>query len=369
MKQIIALLLLMLNSIAFAQNVSVTKSDIIKEKKKHTRLISALNDENGGLVTVRLYLKSLFNASKVGYYIEHFDADLKLIKTLDMEPEKDNYIKAALIKDNTLHLIRQQGILKGEDMSISVESAPLSSLEFGNSREILSFSKDEIHDLFGNNFFKFSIPNSQVDTNFVGDIQFSANKKFFVINFDFKDKKKETHKVFVFNDNFEPVFEKLIRKDIKDRLFKYNGITVDGTDGTIYFFGKSFENGKEWISKDGKTNYHFELIKVNANEEKTVSFKDDDKFISSMAIVKSEDKIACIGFYGNKREYRLNGVAAYYIDPHSLETMTKKFNPFSETFLNDRFGDKKNKKNVRKRKGLTISNSELPFIPRMEILK
>ena len=57
---------------------------------------------------------------------------------------------------------------------------------------------------------------------------------------------------FVFNTNFEKVIEQLIVTDIEDKYFEYNDITVDDTDGTVYFLGKSFENKTRKSKKKGR---------------------------------------------------------------------------------------------------------------------
>ena len=351
MKKAITLFLLLASIAMFGQDVSFNKSDIFKDKKKHSFLSFAIDDNEGGLVTIRGYYTGFIGKSLKGYYIEYFDSKLKLVKSLDYKV-KDKAIRNAFIKEGQLHLIEYVTKRKGDEIAINVASAELGSLNFSN-KELLSFSKDNVQKYFGVVIFPFMISNlNQLDGNHLGEVQFSANKKFFAINFDFKNKKKETHKVFVYNDNFEPVYDRLIVKDIKDRLFEYNDITIDGNDGTLYFLGKSYENGSKKTKKKGKTNYHFELVKVNAEGEKTLSLKDPDKFISSMALLNTSEKVTCIGFYGNKDEVRYNGVAAFNIDPNTLQIVSKKFNPFSDQFLADKYGAKENKKKRKKKKGL-----------------
>ena len=123
-------------------------------------------------------------------------------------------------------------------------------------------------------------------------------------------------------------------------------------DGSVYFLGKAFEKGKRQSKKDGKVNYHFELLKVNADGEKNISFKSEDKYIESLSLVKNSARLACVGFYGKREEYRLNGVCVYDLDPNTLETNYKKFNEFSEAFLTDKYGNKEGKKKRKKKKGI-----------------
>ena len=55
-----------------------------------------------------------------------------------------------------------------------------------------------------------------------------------------------------------------------------------------------------YSKKDGEINYHFELNKIDKDGLKTVSFKSPDKSIGSLTLLKSENRISCVVFYGKK---------------------------------------------------------------------
>ena len=344
-------LLLFAFSLSFSQDFSVTKSSVFKDKKKNSSLSFALEADNGGIITIREYRKGMFQKLK-GYYIQCFDSKLKLIKEIDYEV-KDKRIENAFLKDGTLHLLEIESKKKEDKISINVSSASLKSLSF-STKELLSFSEDNIKKYFGVIVFPFFINNgfNQLDGNHMGEIVFSENKKFFAINFDFKSKEKETHKIFVYNDSFEKVYDKLIVKDIKDKLFKYNSFEVDGTDGTTYFLGKAYENNSNKKKKKGKINYHYELNRVDKDGEKNISFKTANKFVESLHLVKNKNKLSCVGFYGNDKEFKINGVCLFDLNPNTLEKNFSKFNDFSTEFLNDKYGNKEGRKKRKKDKGI-----------------
>ena len=84
--------------------------------------------------------------------------------------------------------------------------------------------------------FAFTFSNIyQYDGNHSGEVVMSKNDNYFVINFDINNKDKETHKIFVYNNNFEKVFEQRIEKNIKDKYFDCNSIDIDDENGTVYF--------------------------------------------------------------------------------------------------------------------------------------
>lgn len=351
-KNILLFITIFLCTAINAQEFEVVKSAIFKDKKKHSFLSFSLDDGQGGLITIRKYLAGFPAKTVKGYYIQHFDKNLTLKKEFTYEVKK-NRIEKAFIKNGKIHLIEFEKNKKEKKLIYTAKVSNLDTFDF-TSKELLNISESNI-----NNYLKlanfplfFKYDTNERDKNHLGEVTTSKNNNFFVINFDFKDKDKETHKVFVFNHKLEMVYEKLIVKDIKDQLFKYNSIDVDDENGTLYFLGKSFENNSKRIKKDGKANYHFELNKIDANGEKTVSFKTPESFIRSLSLVKNNDKISCVGFYGNKTEHKYNGICLFTLNPNTLELESKKLSPFSESFMEDKYGDNERKKKRKKKKGI-----------------
>lgn len=350
MRKITLLLLLLITFNNYAQDVSIKKSEIFKDSKKNSSLEYSLEDENGGLITIRAFYGGMLQKLK-GYYIQHFDSNLKLLKEVEYEVDK-NELKNAFIKDNKLHLIEYNIDKKADKISFNAVSANLKDLNF-SSKEILSLSEDEQQRYFGVMIFPILISNfSQYDNSHAGEVVMSSNNSYFVINFDINNKDKETHKIFVFNKNFEKVYEQLIEKNIKDKYFDYQSIDIDDNDGTVYFLGKSFENESRKSKKKGEVNYHFELYKVNANGQTNTSFKNADKFISSLELIKSDNRVVCVGFYGKRDENKINGVSLFNLNPETLKMESEKFTPFSEEFLTDKYGNKENRKKRKQKKGI-----------------
>ncbi len=352
MKKFTLLAFLLVSAFTYSQNFDITKGKIFKDKKKNSTLLFALNDDNGGLITIRSYYGGLIVKTLKGYYIQHFDADLNLKKEYEFKV-KQNRIENAFIKNGKLYLIEFNKSRIKRFIEYKVLSTDLESFNF-KSKELLSLSEENFKKYFEIMIFPFYLNNGigQLDSDHLGSVTMSKNNNFIAINFDIKNKEKETHKVFVYNDSFELVYHKLVVKPIKDRYFDYNTIEVDDNDGTLYFLGKSYENESRRKKKKGKTNYHFELSKIDKNGEKIVSFKNPDKYISSLSLIKTDNNLSCIGFYGNENEGRLNGACLININPLTFEVETKKFNPFSDTFLTDKYGENEGKKKRRVKKGL-----------------
>lgn len=350
MKKLVFFIAFILSFNSFSQEFDIVKSEIFKDNKKHSFLAFSLEDGKGGLITIR----NFYGGRKIkGYYIQHFDEDLKLKNEYTYEVKK-NRIKSAFVKNGKLHLIEFTKDKTKKTLTYSVLSSNIDDFNF-SSKELLNFSKENIKKYFGAIVFPFYINNgiNQRDKDHLGEVIMSENNRFFAINFDIKNEDKETHKIFVFNDDLDLVYDKFITNNAEDRFFDYNSVDVDDKDGTVYFLGKSYENDSRQRKKKGKANYHFELTKVNKTDQKTVSFKEPEKFIGSLSLVKKNNQLTCIGFYGDKKEHKYNGIAVFKLDPNSLAIDKKKFNPFSEEFLADKYGNNEAKKKRKSKKGIT----------------
>ena len=340
MKKAIVLLLLFFVSFAHSQKISVKKSQLFKDKKKHTELVYSEEDGQGGVITLRKYYAGILRMPK-GYYIEHFDSNLKLLSETEVDIDR-SFIDGLLVKDGKVHLFEKK--MGKESFAVNILTSDLGKLDFKSS-ELFNLDKDDIKKYFGVVIGLFFINNgvSQMDGDMMGQLTFSKNKKFMAFNFDIKDKENEVHRIFVYDDNFNQVFQREFKRDIKDKYFDYEDVSVDDEDGSVYFLGKVYEGDSRRSKKKGKANYHYELFKLNDEGQKQVSFNTQDHFVSSLTSLKSGDILSCVGFYSDRNDNRYKGIVRYDIDPNNLSVTKSSFQPFTEQFILDKYGKKKEK--------------------------
>ena len=87
MKKILfSIVLSMLTLSAFAQEIpfKIQKSDVFKDEYKHSSIVLVEDDGKGGVIIIRSYFGGVFSSGS-GYYFEHYDANLKLIKEFEYE--------------------------------------------------------------------------------------------------------------------------------------------------------------------------------------------------------------------------------------------------------------------------------------------
>lgn len=350
---IIVCLLLTGLQVSSQESLKITKSAIFKDKNTNSELVFSENDENGGIVLLRRLYSALGRKSR-GYVLEYYNSELKLVHQKDFE-DNDNVFKEMFLKDGMINII--ECVVNRKEKTIDYNSVKINLNDFKSTTEnIFSIGRDKVKTPFVGaiGFFVFS-NFSKIDHDPSGEVQLSANKEFIVFNFDLKNDDKETHKVFVYNSNLNLVYEREFSQDIKDKYFVYNSFTVDDKDGSVFFLGKSYKNESLREKKDGEINYFYKLYKINSNDIKSVTFGTEDSYVGSLEILASEKGVFCVGAYSEKDSDEYRGIVYFKLNPESLSIEKSKFNPFTEQFMIDKYGEKKGKRKSEKSK-------ELPFM-------
>ncbi len=352
MVQKITLALFFCAQIIHAQlGLSVQKSEIFQDEKKRSDLIFAEEDGQGGLVTVRAFYSGLNNKIS-GYYLEHLDNQLKILGKTDL-PYENYQLKGLKVTDGKIYLISVDSDRSAKTWKVSLYASPLEKLNF---TQTVLISRGDI-EKGSSSIFSFN----QKDADAYDEVKFSKNKNFIAVSFDLKNKEQETHLIYVFDKDFKKTGDYVFTRNIKDRLFELDNIDVDDTNGGIYLQAKVFENDSRMTKKENKSNYHYEVYYLLGDEKKTLSFKDEDKFVGSLMAINDGGQLSYIGFYSELNDWRYKGVCRFEIDPGTFEIKHKSFAPFTEQFMIDKYGEKKEKelRNLVYKGAFKLSNGDI----------
>lgn len=354
-KSIFLTLILIVLSANFAIGQStdfkVTKSEIFKDKNTNSDLVFSASDDKGGLVLLR-HLYSKLGMNSRGYILEYYDQNLKLVKQKEFE-EKKSGIKGMFVKDNTVNLIECIVNKSEETIEYNVIKGSLSDFNFSKDN-IFSIGKDNVRSPFAIGVGLFFFSNfSQIDHDPYGEVRISATGKYIAFNFDIKNKKQETHRVLVYDNQLNKVYEQEFSENIKDKYFKYNSFEVSDEDGTVYFLGKAYKNESFKDRVDDQINYTYKLYSINNSGVNSKSFDTNDTYINSLEVLLNQKGLFCIGMYSEKNSDDFRGFAYYKLDKEELSVQKTKMTPFSEQFMIDKYGEKKGKKKSDKKKEIS----------------
>lgn len=360
MKNFLTVLIISLSITNFyAQEIqnSIIKSEVFKDEYKHSSIVLVEDDGNDGVFIVRSYAGGLFS-SGAGYYFEHYDSNLKLIKEYEYEMkrsdiEKYGSILGVIMNGDQVSLIDFVYNTKDKAFVCSALTSSINEFKF-NKKELFRIASEDVmkSQWFGDNQF-----DGDSGTNFI----VNEDKTAFAITIDIKDKNTETHKVFLFDNKLNKNIEHNFKRDIKDKKFVYENIDVSKDGKNLYLLGKVFTEEKKKKKEGGK--YQYELTRISNEGQATQVFDTDEHFSGSLKTIVFQDKLTCIGFYSDRKDYRFKGISYFELDPITLAIRKSKYNPFTEQFIIDKYGKNKDKelKNLSFRGVLITQQNEIVF--------
>ena len=352
MKKIICLSLITLLSISsFAQEIpfKIQKSEVFKDEFKESQIVLSEEDGNGGVLIIRSY-KGNGISPNAGYYFEHYDGNLKLIKEYDFQIEhpisqKNSFVLGVFRLDKKIQIIEL--FYDINEKAYVCEANSIRSNDFVvEKNELFRLTRDMLKQ-----YGSFSITNLSYDisdkrvsskttgyfTKSSGGIAIIANENVFSIAIDLMGKNNsESLKLFLFDDKLNKKIDRIFTKKISDRKYVFQNIDLSNDGNSVYLLAKSFSKESKTKIEGGK--YQFEITKFTENKEQAKTFDISEHFIGSLKTISFDEKLVCIGFYSDIDDKYYKGVSYYEIDPNNLEIRLAKFNPFTEQFLIDKYG-------------------------------
>ncbi len=327
-KKIIFSALLCLNLLAAtAQDIPCTiqKSEVFKDEYRDSYIKSVEDDGSGGVVIGRNFYSS---QNLYGYYFEHYDANMKLINELKYAPE-DTQVAGFFIKGDKIYIIEFNYDKANNAVICSGSTANLSDFKF-TKKVLFSLTKKEFEAV---SFFQNFRMTPVVVTN--------SSKTAFCVSTTVNDAGlgKKVHKVHIYDMDFNLKISHAFKTDTNERDFRRENIQIS-QDGTVAYFLNNTEKPDRQMQKTGGK-YHYELIRVTANDVKTQVLETNEHIATSLKMIFKKDVLACVGFYSYKNERKYSGICYFDMDPVTLQVKTSKFNTFTEQFMAEKYGKDK----------------------------
>jgi hypothetical protein len=353
-----------------AQNLSTSylKTPVFKDDFKDSKIVLAEKDGKEGLMILRSYKVNMHE----GFYLEHYDSNLKLINNYKFEThnslsEMYNTQLGVIRVDNKIHSMNIYYDLKEKAYICQAHTIDFLNLAT-EKKELFRFTKDQIKEL-GTFLLPqvYSLFSDEVVTDKTKRVAMiiNENKSSFVIELNLSSDEKVFRKLFLFDKSLNQKYIYDFKREIGKNDFKCGDISLSDDGNVIYVLGK--ESG---YKKEEGGDYQFELTKITANAEISKKIDTENHFSSALKIINFDEKVVCLGFYSDRNDYRYKGICYYQLNSETLNVDKIKFNPFSEQFIIDKYGIEKQKelkdlvvKNVFKTK-----NNEIVFNAQEELI-
>jgi len=362
MKKIILMLVFLLANQLNAQQLKVKKSPVYEDNKKKSELATMISDKQGGVFAVRPYFAGYSN-SKLGYYIEHYNRDLKLLKTHTYKLERNRDIAAVFVNDDKFFFVEYQKNNKTKKINVIANYTAIDEMKF-KQKTLFSFATKNV-----NSFYYDLISQGKKTGSLLTNVSFSKDNKYGLFYFDMYNRKAETHRLYVLNNKMELVWKKQIKFPYKDRNFTVEDFQISNN-------GMAYVLAKVHLGSVFNRSYHYELYKINADGLLgTLKFDNNKQYASSLKIVKGklDNTIAIVGLYSQyyrsssfvnsmeelknytNGDYRVRGVCTFKIDSKEMKLTKQNFQKFSNRFIQDKYGKVRKDRSGRS-KAIDVSN-------------
>ena len=307
------------------------KSEIFKDSSKESYIVYAKEDGTGGFYIVRMF-KSGIIASPSGYYMEHYDKSLKLIKDFEYAPEFHAYEKyktliGVVSGQDQIHLIDIQYNIKEKAYLCLAHSANVTDFKF-TTRELFRLDKEAIGkwgklSLDGLFFSSVSTLNESSNVAFITDDSKSA----FAIALNLKTQDKKTLMLYAFDNDLNKKLEHAYVRDVKSKHYIFKNIDIADGGNSAYLMGAVH------LEENNSKTFTYEITHITNDGEKTEFVRNEKPYRESLKMLRVDNRLVLAGFYSEENAKWYTGVSYFEIDPVALKTVKIKHTPFSEQLL------------------------------------
>ncbi|WP_282055613.1 hypothetical protein [Maribacter luteus] len=303
------------------------------DRYKYSNLLTISNDGKGGTFLVRSYYTGVILKPK-GYMIEHYDANMQLINEYNYKLKNANLVDG-YVANGQIYLIFLDYDYDALAYEYSVHRSPLSDMNF-TKETLLTVASKEVNNPLDKNYY-----NRNFSSGFTTSVLFNDKKNAFVISTHFKKGKTNKHFIYLFNSGLQKVVEHDFSDEVEEKNYAFENVAFSKDLQEAYIIGKAYFKKKRFLANE--RTFQYELIKVSRSGAQTQTFDGPGKFSEALMPIVNGNELLCVGFYANRKDNRYNGLAYFNIDPNTLELNTKKYSPFSEQFMMDKFGREEDK--------------------------
>lgn len=353
-KQFVLFCILLAGWMATAQKMPVSYNfgEKYNDRYRYSNLMTIDEDGSGGYILVRAYYQGLILKPK-GYLIEHYNSNLELVSEYNYKVKGLDFVDGFL-KNGQLHLLFLNYNYDRGQYEYWVHSSPIIAFNF-KTQQLLSIASEEVNNPVDKNYY-----NRNFSNGFTTSILFDEAKRGFVISTHHKKGKSNKHIIHLFDTALNKKFEFDFSDEIEEKNYAFENVAFSPDMQTAYIVGKAYFKKKRFSVDERK--FQYELIKVSQYGTQTQSFVDPGKYPEALYPIVLRNRLVCVGFYADRKDNRYNGIAYFDVDANTLDIQNQKYNPFSQQFMDDKFGRDEDKvvKNLVF-KGVEVTPSEEIF--------
>ncbi|MGB5237600.1 MAG: hypothetical protein WBM43_08525 [Flavobacteriaceae bacterium] len=298
------------------------------DRYKYSNLLSINEDGMGGYLLVRSYFTGLVLKPK-GYYIERYNKDLELIEEYNYKHRGGDFVEG-YVANGKLYLLLLEYSEERATYNYIVHNSSISNFNF-TTKALLSIPSQAVENPLERNYY-----NRNFKSGFTTTALFNEDKSAFILSVHYRKGKDNQHRIYIYNAALEQLFDQDLSKEIEEKNYAFENIAMSKDKKRVYIIAKAYFKKKRFKALERK--FQYEMIMVSEAGVKTRSFDSPEKYSEALKPILHKGELICVGFYADRKDNRYNGIGYFKMDSKSLEIKVKKYNPFTEEFMQDKFG-------------------------------
>tara|TARA_R110002020_G_scaffold122487_6_gene277925 strand:- start:49119 stop:50675 length:1557 start_codon:yes stop_codon:yes gene_type:complete len=333
--------------------ISYAFGEKYNDRYKYSNLLTIIPDGQGGSILVRSYYTGLILKPK-GYFLEHYNKNLELVSEYNYKIMDVDLVNGYLI-NGKLNLLFLEYNQQSGSYDYTLHRSDLSAMDF-ERQVVLTIPSAPVESPLDKNYY-----NRNFSSGFTTSVFFNPERTAFAVSAHFKKGKDNRHFIHLFNDKGERLKELDFSAEIEEKNYAFEDMVVSDDLKDLYLIGKAYYKKKRFAITDRK--FQYEVLNISVDGSKTQTFDENDKYSEALKPILMDGRLLFVGFYADRKDNRYNGLAYFELNPSSLEIISKKYHPFSQQFMTDKFGkedDRDIKNLVFKSVGIT-ANKEILY--------
>ncbi|MFS4416160.1 hypothetical protein [Maribacter sp. 2307ULW6-5] len=310
------------------EGVNYLLGETFSDRHKYSNMVAMAPDDKGGTVVVRSYFQGVVLKPK-GYLIEHYNEEMELLSEYNYKLKNANFVEA-FVRNGQVYLLFLEYDLAAMAYTYTVHRSPFGAHNF-TSEVLLTIPSEWVAEPLDRKF-----GNRDFSNGFTTSVLFNEAKSAFAITTHVKRRKVDQYFIHVFDANLNKRLEHDFSDKAADKNYAFENVAFSTDLDQVYLTGKAYPKKSRFKATERR--FQYEVVRVAANGAQVRHLSDAGKFPEALKPIIKGNQLLCLGFYADRKDNRYNGIVHYALDPTNLEVRARKYNAFTEQFMQDKFG-------------------------------
>ncbi|MCO5724334.1 hypothetical protein [Robiginitalea marina] len=296
-------------------------------------LLFAESGPGGEKVVVRSYFSGLVLKPK-GYLIERYNAGLELIDDFEYAFTDGDFVRG-FVANGQLYLLFLTYDQEGGAYLYTVHQAPLGSDRF-TQQELLRLPGEPVENPLDRNYY-----NRNFESGFTTTVLADPGNRAFAISVLRREGEMHLHRILVFDNRLQRLMDLDFSESGAEKNYAFEEMEVAPDLSAVYLVGKAYFRKRRFRPEERK--FQYELLRLHPGGIRSRVFDREGTYSEALRPLWHHGKLICAGFYADRKDNRYNGIQYAELHPETLEITKSVYNPFSEQFMRDKFGQETDK--------------------------